>query len=70
MGLEDLKVFTTSQVAGLLGVSSNTIRELFDCGKLRGYRFPGKKHRYVPRDALRRFLLEYELPMPGWLKDG
>ena len=37
------KEFTVAQAARALSVSTNTISRWFDCGKLKGYRFPSRR---------------------------
>lgn len=67
------KVYTTGQVARILSCSSRTVAELFDCGKLQGYRLdvpsrnhPGKKFpsdRRIPRESLVKYMKEVGIPM-------
>jgi excisionase family DNA binding protein len=57
-------VFTTTQAASILHVSSRTVCKWFDQGRLRGYRIPGSQDRRIPRDQLLRFVRENELPVP------
>lgn len=54
-------VFTTGQVAKICKVAPRTVSKWFDSGRLRGYRIPGSQDRRIPRDALIRFLKEYEM---------
>lgn len=54
-------VYSTGQVAKLLGVARSTVTEWFDSGKLRGYRLPGPGHRYrrIPHVHLVTFMRLY-----------
>jgi two-component system response regulator RpaA len=66
-------VFTTGQVAKICKVAPRTVSKWFDTGKLKGYRIPGSQDRRIPRDALIRFLKEYNMPLgeleeEGWHK--
>jgi two-component system response regulator RpaA len=66
-------VFTTGQVAKICKVAPRTVSKWFDTGKLKGYRIPGSQDRRIPREALIRFLKEYNMPLgeleeEGWHK--
>src|SRR5262245_41693343 len=58
------RVFTTGQVAHLLGVAPRTVSKWFDRGLLSGYRIPGSNDRRIPREDLLKFIAEHGLPMP------
>lgn len=49
------EVYTTGQVAAILGVSQQTVIRCFDMGTLGGYRVPFSKFRRVPHADLVRF---------------
>ena len=55
-------VFTTGEVAKICKVGLRTIQKWFDSGRLRGYREPLSQDRRVPRECLRRFLVDHGLP--------
>ncbi len=55
-------IYTTSNVAKILGSSPATISRLFDKGILKGYRIPGSKHRRIPEKNLVKFMEEYNIP--------
>jgi len=57
------KVFTTGQTAKICNVSSRTVVQWFDSGRLRGYRIPGSQDRRIPRENLIRFMKEHAMPL-------
>ena len=57
-----MTIYTTGQVAELVGVSNRTVAKWFDSCRLRGYRIPGSKDRRIPRYYLERFLEEHGMP--------
>ncbi|MCB1154022.1 MAG: PilZ domain-containing protein [Deltaproteobacteria bacterium] len=57
------KVFTTGDVARLLGININTVIKWFDDGKLDGFRLPTSHERRIPRSALRSFMIEHHIPL-------
>ena len=61
---DDMKgVFTTGEVATICKVSQQTVIRCFDSGKLKGFRVPGSRFRRIPRDALRDFMREHQIPL-------
>jgi excisionase family DNA binding protein len=56
-------VFTTTEIARLVGVAPQTVCKWIDTGRLKGYRVPFSNHRRVSRANLIRFLRENKLPM-------
>lgn len=72
MTAEDVRrtaIFTTGQVASLIGVAPRTVSKWFDSGRLRGFRIPGSQDRRIPREHLVRFLKEHGMPL-GALDGG
>jgi excisionase family DNA binding protein len=59
------RVYTSSQVAALLGVSTSTVNRWFDTQKLSGYREANGQARLIPRDGLLRFLRAEGRVVPG-----
>jgi excisionase family DNA binding protein len=55
-------VLTTGQVAKICRVTIRTVIKWFESGRLQGYKIPDSKDRRIPRENLRRFLLEYGVP--------
>lgn len=55
-------VLTTGQVAKICHVTIRTVIKWFESGRLEGYKIPDSKDRRIPRENLRRFLLEYGVP--------
>lgn len=55
-------VLTTGQVAKICNVTIRTVIKWFESGRLQGYKIPDSKDRRIPRENLRRFLLEYGVP--------
>ena len=55
-------VLTTGQVAKICKVTIRTVIKWFESGRLEGYKIPESKDRRIPRENLRRFLLEYGVP--------
>lgn len=52
-------VYTTSEIARILGCSPRTVGKMIDLQQLKGYRLPlGGKHRRVTRKELTRFIRE------------
>ena len=56
-------VFTTGEVARLLGVNINTVIKWFEEGKLQGFRLPGSNDRRIPLASLRKFMVTNSIPM-------
>lgn len=57
------KIFTTGQVAKIMGCAPRTVSKIFDSGKLKGYRIPLSQDRRVPRDDLVQFLKDHNMPL-------
>lgn len=57
------KVYTTGEVAKLLGININTVIKWFDEGKINGFRLPGSLERRITRTALLHFMQTNEIPM-------
>ena len=55
-------LFTTGQVAAILGVAPRTAAKLIDSGRIVGWRIPDCGDRRVTRDALTAFLAEHRIP--------
>lgn len=56
-----LKLWSTGQIARLLGVNVKTVATWIDKGDLKGVKFPAQKpDRRVHRDELRRFLTQHD----------
>jgi two-component system response regulator RpaA len=52
-------IFTTEDVAEICEVTPRVVSKWFDSGRLRGYRIPFSEDRRIPREHLRRFLVEH-----------
>jgi hypothetical protein len=68
------RVFTTGDIASMLGASTRSVNAWIDGGKLKGYRLPAmvpnsKKAecRRVTREELVKFIADHDLPMPAEL---
>lgn len=57
------RVFTTGEVAGICGVSADTVSRWFDLNQIDGYRLGPGGDRRIPYDALRKFMLTHGIPM-------
>src|SRR4030042_1872527 len=57
------ELYTTGEAADVCSLSQQTIIRCFDAGRLRGFRIPGSKFRKIPRDSLRKFMKENNIPM-------
>lgn len=55
-------VLTTGQVAKICSVTIRTVIKWFESGRLKGYKIPESKDRRIPRENLRRFLIENGIP--------
>lgn len=70
------RVYTTGQVAKMLEAAPRTVCRWIDAGHLQGYRLPptGKNaasaDRRITREALLKFLEEWEIPKPFQLLGG
>jgi excisionase family DNA binding protein len=56
-------VFTTGEVARVLGVNINTVIKWFEEGKLSGFRLPGSNDRRIPTSSLRNFMRQNGMPL-------
>jgi len=56
-------VYTTGEVAKLLGVNINTIIKWFDEGTISGFRLPNSKERRITLSNLRTFMVNNGIPM-------
>jgi len=55
-----MKVYTSGQVAEILKVSRKTVCQLFDSGKLKGFRLAGsRKDRRIPAENYTSFIRKY-----------
>jgi len=61
------EVLTTGQVARICNVTIRTVIKWFESGKLDGYKIPDSKDRRIPREKLRLFLREHNIPFDGQL---
>jgi excisionase family DNA binding protein len=72
--LKDKEVFSIGEVALLVCVSSRTVRQWFDAGRLGGQRVGRSQRRQIPREELLRFLSEHGMPVPwepdSWESEG
>lgn len=57
------KIFTTGEVARLLGININTVIKWFDHGDIEGFRLPGSNERRIPLAGLYRFMSAHRIPM-------
>jgi len=62
-GLMRNSVFTTGEVAGICGVSADTVSRWFDLGQIEGYRLGPGGDRRIPYDNLRKFMLSHGIPL-------
>ncbi|MCD4699276.1 MAG: helix-turn-helix domain-containing protein, partial [Phycisphaerae bacterium] len=67
--LRHKSVFTTGEVAEICRLSQQTIIRCFDSGQLEGFRVPGSKFRRIPRDKLKKFMREHEIPLDALESD-
>lgn len=56
------KVFTTGEVARLLGININTVIKWFDDGEIDGFRLPNGSGRRIPLASLLRFMSFHGIP--------
>ncbi len=56
------KIYTTGEVARLLGVNINTVIKWFDENRLEGFRFPGSNERRISTAGLYRFMAKNQMP--------
>jgi excisionase family DNA binding protein len=57
------KIYTTGEVAKLLGININTVIKWFDEDKISGFRLPGSRERRITHTALISFMNENKIPM-------
>ena len=57
------KVYTTGEVARLLGVNINTVIKWFDEGKIGGFRLPFSNERRISAGQLYSFMVKHNIPM-------
>jgi len=57
------RVFTTGEVAGFCGVSSDTVSRWFDLGQIDGFRLGPGGDRRIPEDKLRTFMISRGIPL-------
>lgn len=57
------KVFTSGEVAGICGVSPDTVARWFDLGQIEGYRLGPGGDRRIPYESLRKFMLAHGIPL-------
>lgn len=57
------RVFTTGDVAGICGVSADTVSRWFDLGQIDGYRLGPRGDRRIPYESLRKFMLSHGIPL-------
>ena len=60
---EEKKVYTTGEVARLLGININTVIKWFDEGDIKGFRLPKSNERRIPITSLRSFMETHTIPM-------
>lgn len=57
------KIYTTGEVAKLLGININTVIKWFDDGKVLGFRLPGSRERRITHVALVSFMNDNGIPL-------
>jgi excisionase family DNA binding protein len=57
------KVFTSGEVAGICGVSADTVSRWFDLGQIEGYRLGPGGDRRIPYESLRKFMISHGIPL-------
>lgn len=63
-------VFTTGDIAKLIGVNFRTVIRWIDRGELDGYRLPGRGDHRVTRSSLLAFIHKHGMPVPSELSDS
>jgi excisionase family DNA binding protein len=58
------QMFTSGQVARMLGIAPRTVSKECDKGRLKHHRVPGGEDRRIYADDLYRYCLKYELRVP------
>ena len=57
------EVYTTGEAAEICNLSQQTIIRCVDQGRMKGaFRIPGSKFRRIPREVLRKFMDDNNLP--------
>lgn len=64
--IEPPKIFSTHEVAQLLGVDMTTVIGWCKQGKIQAYKTPGK-HRRIKENDLLQFLRKFQMPIPSAL---
>jgi len=59
------KVYTTGEVANIVGVNFRTVSRWIDKGIMKGYKIPGRGDHRVTEGGLLNFLKENNIPIPG-----
>jgi len=59
IGEDSNKAHTIGYVAKIYGVSTTLVIKWFDSGKLKGFKIPGSRYRYVPHESLVKFSREH-----------
>lgn len=57
------RVFTSGEVAGVCGVSADTVSRWFDLGQIEGYRLGPGGDRRIPYENLHKFMLSHGIPL-------
>jgi CheY-like chemotaxis protein len=57
------KVFTSGEMAGICGVSADTVSRWFDLGQIEGYRLGPGGDRRIPYESARKFMLAHGIPL-------
>ncbi len=56
-------IFTSGEVAALIGVSRITVNRWMDSGQIRGFNLPNSGDRRIPLESLLDFVRQYDLPL-------
>lgn len=56
-----MTLLSTGRIARICEVSQRTVSKWIDEGWLQGFRIPNSKHRRVPLEVFRRFVLEHRM---------
>ena len=64
------KIYTTGEVAKILGLNINTIIKWFDDGKIKGFKLPGSNERRIPAKSLTEFMQVNDIPLDFLEKEG
>jgi len=63
--VEGKKVYTTGEVADIVGVNFRTVSRWIDKGIMKGYKIPGRGDHRVTESGLLYFLQENDIPIPA-----